>query len=210
VGGGFNPGTTKSVGYKDLAFDMMREKLGFRSLLDERERVTRDIESVAKSMADCMKSRLGDLPEPTIVAEPGTFIAGPSGVLLLRVDHTKVTGGYRWAIVDGGTNILPVANVFARREIVVANKGARAPTEMINVVGPLLYSDDVLAWKAFLPRIDEGDILTVFDCGAYSLSSSTQFLYPRPAAVLPNSKREAEVIRAKETCEDVSRKDNLL
>jgi len=49
--------------------------------------------------------------------------------------------------------------------------------------------------------------LAVFDCGAYSLSSSTQFLYPRPAAVLLSSNGGVRVVRERETFEDVLCKD---
>jgi len=210
VGGGFRSGTTGSVGYKDLALDLMRQRFGLRSMLDEREESNMDIELVAKTITDNIKSNLGNLPEPTIVTEPGQFIAGPSGILLLRVDHTKDAGGYRWVIVDGGTNIVPIANVFTRRQIIAANKADHRRGEIVNIAGPLLFSDDVLARKTYLPKVDEGDILAIFDCGAYTLSSSTQFLYPRSAAVLLDSKREVRVIREKETCEDVFRKDKLL
>jgi len=119
----------------------------------------------------------------------------------------KTAGGCKWVIVDGGTNLLPVANVFTRRQVVVANKAGDQEEEMVNIVGPLLYSDDVLSVKVRLPRLDEGDILAIFDCGAYSLSSSTQFLYPRPAAILLNTRSEVRMVREKETCEDVLRKD---
>ena len=58
-----------------------------------------------------------------------------------------------------------------------------------------------------LPKVKEGDIIAVLDCGAYSLSSSTQFLYPRPSAVLVNSEGKVQVIREKETYDDVIGKD---
>lgn len=208
VGGGFKPGTTKGVNYVDLVFDLIREKFGLSSVLDEKEKSAPSIESIARRMAEMVK-RSGVSPEPIIITEPGTFISGPSGILLLRVDHTKIAGGYRWVIVDGGTNLVPIANVFTRRGVVVANKASAPPVEMVNIAGPNLYSDDVLALKKYLPKIEEGDLLAVFDCGAYTLSSSTQFLYPRPAAVLVNSREENRVIRERETFEDVLYKDRF-
>ncbi|MDH5439949.1 MAG: hypothetical protein OEY31_05035 [Candidatus Bathyarchaeota archaeon] len=207
VGGGFNPGTVRSVRYKDLVLDLVRQRIGLASVLDSKENRVPDIEDVAKAMADSIRQRMGDLPEPTIVTEPGQFIAGPAGILLLRVDHGKTAGGCKWVIVDGGTNLLPVANAFTRRQVVVANKAGDQEEEMVNIVGPLLYSDDVLSVKVRLPRVDEGDILAILDCGAYSLSSSTQFLHPRPAAILLNARSEVRMVREKETCEDVLRKD---
>jgi len=209
VGGGFRPETTKSVRYADLTLDLVRQELGLRSTLGDKGGSGEDIGLIAKSITDEVRRGLGDLPEPTIITEPGSFIVGPSGILLLRVDHTKSASEFKWVIVDGGTNIVPSISVFSRHEILVANKAASSPEEMVNVAGPLLYPDDVIAIKTYLPGVGEGDVLSVFDCGAYTISSSTQFLYPRPPAVLVNSRGEVELIREKETCEDVLRKDGL-
>jgi len=145
------------------------------------------------------------LYEPTLITEPGRFIVGPAGMLLLRIDHVKIAGGHKWVMVDGGTNILP--SFHERRRLLVANNGLASDQEEVSIVGPLLYPKDFIAIKARLPRVEEGDIIVVLDCGAYSLSSSTQFLYPRPAAVLVNSKGKVQVIREKETYDDVIGKD---
>jgi len=207
VGGGFDPGVTGSMGDFPLVLDSIKRKLGLKSSLD-RKRKASSIESVAKSIAERVREDLGDLPEPILITEPGRFIAGPSGMLLLRVDHTKMAGGYKWILVDGGTNIVPV--IHDRRIVLVANRVAASKKELVNIVGPLLYPKDFVAIKTLLPHIEENDIISVLDCGAYSLSSSTQFLYPRPAAVLVNSKGKIRVIREKETFADVLGKDKLL
>jgi len=206
VGGGFDPGVTGSTGDFPLMLDFIRRELGFGSSLDKR-RIVSSIESVAKSIAEDVRRGLGDLPEPVLIAEPGRFIAGPSGMLLLRVDHVKVAGGYRWVLVDGGTNILPL--IYGRRTILIVNRAAASEKELVNVVGPLLYPKDFVAIKMSVPRVKEDDIIAVLYCGAYSLSSSTQFLYPRPTAVLVSSEGKVRVIREKETFEDVLHKDKL-
>lgn len=206
IGGGFNPGVSSSTSDLSLTQDYLRRKLHLKSKLDTRKS-SHGIEPVARSIANKLKESLGDLREPTLIAEPGRFIVGPSGMLLLQVDHTKCAGGYKWILVDGGTNILPV--IFERHAISVANRATAPNRELVNIVGPLLYPKDFIAIKVDLPQVDKGDVLAVLDCGAYSLSSSTQFLYPRPAAVLINSKEEVKVIREKETFEDVLRKDRL-
>ena len=206
VGGGFDPGVTGSTGDFPLMLDFIKRELGFSSSLDKRRSVS-SIESVAKSIAENVRRSLGNLPEPTLIAEPGRFIAGPSGMLLLRVDHVKVAGGYRWVLVDGGTNILPL--IYGRRTILIVNRAAASEKELVNVVGPLLYPKDFVAIKMSVPRVKEDDIIAVLYCGAYSLSSSTQFLYPRPTAVLVSSEGKVRVIREKETFEDVLHKDKL-
>jgi diaminopimelate decarboxylase len=207
IGGGFDPSTSGSTGDLLLALDYVKGRIGLKSSLDRRKPV-KNIEDVAKAIVENVKHQLGSLQTPALMAEPGKFIAGPSALLLLKVDHVKVAGGYKWVMVDGGTNLVP--SFYDRREILMANDGYADAEEMVNVVGPLLYPKDFVAIKATIPRVEQGDIIAVLDCGAYTLSSSTQFLYPRPAAVLVNSGGEVKVIRERETFDDVIEKDRLI
>jgi diaminopimelate decarboxylase len=204
IGGGFDPGGTGSTSDDLLRLDYVKRKLGLKSSLDRKQNVS-SIESIANTVAGNVRNSLGSFSEPMLITEPGRFIVEPSGMLLLRVDHTKTASGYKWIMVDGGTNILP--EIHHRHTILVANRKATSNPELVNVVGPLLYPKDFVAIKVLLPQIEENDIITLLDCGAYSLTSSTQFLYPRPAAVIIDSGGKVEVIREKETVDDVSRKD---
>lgn len=208
VGGGFNPGTTISINYYDLFLDLIKQKIGLKSTLDNKEKNSHNIEVISSLMAEKVK-KSGINFEPIIVTEPGSYIIGPAGILLLNIDHIKNSYGYKWLFVNGGTNIIPSTNIFTRRNIIIANKVSDKKEEVVNVVGPMLYSDDVLALKTLLPKAEEGDILAIFDCGAYSLTSSTQFLYPRPAAIMLNSRKRLKVIRNREVYEDIIYKDNL-
>lgn len=206
IGGGFDPGITGSTGDLVLVLDYVKGGLGFRSSLDRRKRF-REVEDVAEEVAGEVERGLDGLSKPTLVTEPGRFIVGPSGMLLLRVDHVKVSSGFKWVFVDGGTNLVP--SFYERRRILVANRVPGSDVELVNVVGPLLYPRDFVAVKAWLPRVEEGDVLAVLGCGAYSLSSSTQFLYPRPAAVMVGSGCGLRLVRVRETFEDVVGKDVL-
>jgi len=190
----------------DIILDLIRKRFGFGSKIDERKSKSPDIWIPAKHITDKVKE-LGLNPMPTIISEPGTFIVRPAGLLLVKVDHVKISGGYKWVIVDGGRNIVPAANALVRQDVVVANKMGQDNLEVVNIVGPNPINDDILALNKPLPLIEEGDVLAIFDCGAYSLTNSTQFLYPRPAAVMINSKSEVKKIRDRETCDNVIYKD---
>lgn len=205
IGGGFNPGDVHFVGSKELIFDFIKRKVGLKSTLIKES--VPDIESVAKSVVDEIKLSLGNLKEPILVVEPGRFIISSAGILLVRVDHVKNAGGYKWAVVDGGTNLLPRFGAEELRKVVVANKASEDSNEEFNIVGPLLYPNDFITLKAPLPKICEGDILAVFGCGAYTLSRANQFLYPRPSAVLLNADGGVKVLRERETYEDFLSKD---
>jgi diaminopimelate decarboxylase len=58
--------------------------------------------------------------------------------------------------------------------------------EIASVVGPLCTPLDLLAESMELARADVGDLIAVFQSGAYGLSASpTAFLsHPKPAEVL--------------------------
>jgi diaminopimelate decarboxylase len=209
IGGGFNTGDARFVGSNDLALDFLRRKIGLKSKLTESGRVS-NIEAVAKSIVGEIRQGLGGSSEPTIIVEPGRFITSSSGILLVRVDHVKNSGGHRWVVVDGGTNLVPRFGAIELRKVVVANKASSQSTEEVNITGPLLYAEDFIALKTFLPEVSEGDILSIFGCGAYTLSRSNQFLHPRPAAILLNSKGEDKVIRERESFEDFLYKDRAV
>jgi len=115
--------------------------------------------------------------------------------------------GYKWVVADGGTNLVP--HFKEQREIRIANRADASSTEIVNIVGPILFPDDFIAIKRRLPKIREGDILAVSDCGAYTLSKSTQFLHPRPSAVMLDGGGKVVEIRVRETFEDATRLDRL-
>lgn len=209
IGGGFNPGGVRFVGSKELILDFIRQKIGLKSKLAEEVKVS-DIELVARTIVSEIRQGLRDLPEPILIVEPGRFITSSAGILLVRVDHVKHAAGYKWAVVDGGTNLVPSFGAVELRKVLIANKGSDEPNSEVNIVGPLLYSEDFIALKAPLPEVCEGDICAIFGCGAYTLSRSNQFLYPRPAAVLLDIKGNIKVIREKESYEDFLFKDRVV
>ena len=70
--------------------------------------------------------------------------------------------------------------------VAIANKLDRGPAEQANVVGCLCTPLDLLADKMELPRGEIGDLVAVFQSGAYGLTASpTAFLsHPAPAEIL--------------------------
>jgi diaminopimelate decarboxylase len=204
-GGGFQKRTRK-IGLLDLAKDYLRQKLGLKSKLDAPPPKIREIEEISRLVADEVKQTLEN-EEATLVFEPGRYLVHDAGLLLLRVGVVKKAGGFKWVIVDGGTNLN--SDWLERREIRVINRASAPDTEIVNVVGPLLFARDFVTLKQRLPEIHEGDMLGVFNSGAYTLSNSTQFLYPRPCAVLIREDGKITKIRDRETYDDVIRMDKL-
>ena len=70
--------------------------------------------------------------------------------------------------------------------MVIGNRVAGGEREIANVVGPLCTPLDLLADKMELSRADVGDLVVVYQSGAYGLTASPLgFLgHPPPAEVL--------------------------
>lgn len=144
---------------------------------------------------------------PLLILEPGRAIVDAPVSLLVSVVAVKRTpDGRKLVVVDGGVNLLPTAHRF-RHEVLAGSRGA-APAENADIVGALCMQDDVLRRDVLLPPVSRGSILVVRHAGAYTISHSTQFIYPRPPVVLVRGK-ETYVLRRGERTEDLVRLDEI-
>jgi diaminopimelate decarboxylase len=154
-----------------------------------------------------------------IALEPGRYIAGNAGILLTRVLYRKQGGEKKFVIVDAGMNDLmrPVLydsyhHIWPARPRdaadVPSNGRTRKQTpvdggELVDVVGPLCESGDFLAKGRTLPRVQRGDLLSVFTAGAYGFAMSSNYNNrPRACEVLVEGDT-FRLIRRRETYEDL-------
>jgi diaminopimelate decarboxylase len=88
--------------------------------------------------------------------------------------------------------------------VAVLNRLTEQPQEIVDIVGPLCTPLDVLARDIELPRTEVGDLIGVFQSGAYARTASPLgFLsYPTPAEVLVED-GELRLIRRRGTYEDL-------
>jgi diaminopimelate decarboxylase len=149
------------------------------------------------------------LPTPRLILEPGRSIVGPAGVALYTVGSSKdIPGVRKYVAVDGGMsdNIRP-AIYGSRYEAVVANRMNDLPEETVSIAGKFCESGDVLIRDIALPRLAAGDLLALPAAGAYCLSMASSYnLALRTAVVLVKDGR-AQLIRRRETYEDLLRFD---
>jgi diaminopimelate decarboxylase len=162
------------------------------------EEVGRSIEEVFR-----MKVEQYGLGDPILAAEPGRYLMADSTIILARVCHVK-RGDRQFVGVDAGMNtLLRPALYKAYHPILVANKLNEPDVGQVNVCGQICENTDILAKDRAMPKLAEGDLLAIFNAGAYGFSMSSQYNNrPRAAEVLV-SKGEAEVIRRRETYSDL-------
>jgi diaminopimelate decarboxylase len=165
----------------------------------------------AEVITSAVKQRCADLGfgEPRIVVEPGRSIVGRAGVALYTVGGIKnIPTVRKYVSLDGGMgdNIRP-AIYGSKYEAVIANKMSDAPEEVVTLAGKYCESGDVLIRDIELPVIESGDIVAIPSSGAYAPSMASNYnLNPRPAIVVVKDGK-AELIRRRETYEDMMHAD---
>ncbi len=142
--------------------------------------------------------------EPQLWLEPGRCIVGNAGILLCRVQGVKKTPSKNFVNVDAGFNtLLRPAMYDAYHKVNVIGKENEEQSERYDIAGNVCESGDILAGDRMLPEVREGDIIAIFDVGAYGFSMSSQYnSRPRPAEILIRE-RSVEIIRERETIDDI-------
>ena len=164
------------------------------------EEIARQITSSVEE--NSKKYNTGDI---TIFIEPGRSIIGTSGVTLYTVGSSKqVPKGRKYVAVDGGMADNPRPSLYqALYTAQVANKPEAPLAQTITLAGRFCESGDILIKDVKMPELEEGDIICVYDTGAYGYSMSSNYnRVLKPAAVLVNH-GQSDIIIKRETLEDL-------
>ncbi|HKW36654.1 MAG TPA: pyridoxal-dependent decarboxylase, exosortase A system-associated [Burkholderiales bacterium] len=151
-----------------------------------------DIAAVGANLARLASGLKGRLPHARIVIELGRYIVGEAGLYVCRILDRKISRGQVFLITDGGLHHHLAASgnfgqvIRKNYPVVVGNRVVGATREIASVVGPLCTPLDLLADGMDLAQAGVGDLIVVFQSGAYGLTASpTAFLsHPAPAEVL--------------------------
>ncbi len=124
-------------------------------------------------------------PRLEIWMEPGRYLVAAAGVLLARVTQLKSKGSVRYVGVATGMNsLLRPALYGAYHEIVNLTRLDEPAEVLVNVVGPICESADVLGHDRLLPSCREGDVLLIANAGAYGHAMSSHYNLRAPAEEL--------------------------
>lgn len=144
--------------------------------------------------------------------EPGKFLIAESGVLLTRVLYLKDNGGHKFAVIDAGMNDLLRPSLYeAYHRIERVPQDGDDPDrgeEVVDVVGPVCETGCYLAKRRPIAVTGEGDLLAVFDAGAYGFSMASNYNSRRlPAEVLLDGRGRSALIRRRESYEELWRNE---
>lgn len=152
-----------------------------------------------------------NIEPPALFIEPGRSIISTAGVTLYTVGSSKqVPNGRKYVAVDGGMsdNVRP-SMYQAEYTAQVANKPEAENLEKVTIAGRFCESGDILIKDVELPELEEGDILCVYNTGAYNYSMASNYnRVPKPAMVLVNNS-QSDIIVTRETLDDLISHDRL-
>jgi diaminopimelate decarboxylase len=148
---------------------------------------------------------LHGLERPRVILEPGRSLVARAGVTLYTVGSVKrASPTTTYVAVDGGISDNPRPALYgARYTALLANRASEDAAGAYAVAGKHCESGDLLIERVDLPDPRRGDLLAVPVTGGYTLAMSSNYnAVPRPAAVLVRD-GQAEVIRRRETIDDL-------
>ena len=147
-------------------------------------------------VADGLQQQLDILnaaaPGVRLNLELGRYLVAEAGIYVCKVIERKLSHGQVFLVTDGGLHHHLAASgnfgqlIRKNYPVAIGNRLRGGAREVASVVGPLCTPLDLLADQMELARADEGDLVVVFQSGAYGLTASpTAFLgHPLPAEVL--------------------------
>ncbi|MCL1979397.1 MAG: diaminopimelate decarboxylase [Methanomassiliicoccaceae archaeon] len=166
-----------------------------------------DIEELGMNLTEMV---LEETDVRKIMLEPGRYLVCDTTVLLTRCVDVKDAGVKKYVGVDAGFNTLVRPVMYdSYHHVAIGNKFGRACTAKYDVVGHICETGDHLARDRALPDPEEGDVVVIYDAGAYGFAMSSNY-NSRPLcgeALVHNGK--AELIREPQGIEDLWRHQKI-
>lgn len=145
-----------------------------------------DLAPIGANLQAIVERAAREMPAAGIVIELGRYLVGEAGLYVTRVVDRKVSRGQVFLVCDGGLNHQLAASgnfgQVVRKNYPVGVFPVRGTArETASAVGPLCTPLDLLADRMDLPQAQVGDLVVVFQSGAYGASSSPQAFLGHPA-----------------------------
>ena len=117
--------------------------------------------------------------------------------------HARIGRQKNFIVVDAGMNDLMRPALYGSYHEIIPVLDHSGDRLQADVVGPLCETGDFFAQDREMPDAEPGELLAILGAGAYGFVLSSNYnTRPRPAEVLVHGS-EAELIRARESLEDL-------
>ena len=148
-----------------------------------------DLAPIGANLADIVEQAKTALPQAEIVIELGRYFVGEAGLYVAKVLDRKVSRGLTYLVTDGGLHHhLSASGNFGQvirknYPAAIANRMDASEMETVSVVGPLCTPLDLLADRMSLPAAEPGDLVAIYQSGAYGATASPQRFLGHPAVI---------------------------
>lgn len=148
-----------------------------------------DLVPVANNLQAIVDRASKALPDAGLVIELGRYLVGEAGLYVCRVIDRKISRGQVFLVTDGGLHHHLAASgnfgqvIRKNYPVAIANRVQGGPREIASVVGPLCTPLDLLADRMDLAEAHPGDLVAVFQSGAYGATASPQGFLSHPGVV---------------------------
>jgi diaminopimelate decarboxylase len=132
-------------------------------------------------MREMLDPLVGLSGDRQVIVEPGRYLVNDAAACLTSVLACKRTAHRRWALVDAGRNILPPRE---NAEYVVMPCQVSPGRTLYHVGDFLCMPSEPAPLSLVSGPMEPGDLLAVFNAGAYTFSMAQNFGEPIPHAIL--------------------------
>lgn len=169
------------------------------------------------TIAEIIISRLNECVEkyniepPVLFIEPGRSIISTAGVTLYTLGSSKqVPKGKKYFAIDGGMADNPRPSMYqAEYYAEVVNKLNYELADTVTIAGRFCESGDILIKNIKLPQLEEGDILCVYNTGAYNYSMASNYNRVQKSAMVLVNNSQSDIIVKRETLDDLIAQDEI-
>lgn len=150
-----------------------------------------ELREVCENLKRLMLRTKARMPDAKIVMELGRYLVAEAGVYVCRVTDKKISRGHTFLVTNGGLHHhLALSGNFGQvirknYPVAIGNRMQSEESETVTIVGPLCTPLDLLGEKMLLPAAEIGDVVVVFQSGAYGYTASphTFLSHPEPLEI---------------------------
>lgn len=145
-----------------------------------------ELATIAENLAAIQEDARTKLPAAEIVIELGRYLVGEAGIYVCQILDKKVSRGHCFLVTDGGLNHhLSASGNFGQvirknYPATIGDRLDRPSSDPVSVVGPLCTPLDILAEKMALPDCGPGNLVVIFQSGAYGATASPRGFLSQP------------------------------
>ena len=168
-----------------------------------------EIADVVKNSFDENCAKYG-IEKPHLYIEPGRCIVGTAGMTVYTVGSYKnVPNGKKYVALDGGMadNIRPA--LYEAEYTAEKVSDINVEKETVTLAGRYCESGDILIKNVEMPKLQEGDMVCLYDTGAYCYSMSSNYNRTLKPAVVLVKDGEAQIMVKRQTFEELVEDDEI-